>query len=167
MAQRFTDKFIAALRPKDERYERWEGGGFGIRVSPRGKAWVWVYRYEGRPRRMTLGSYPAMGLSDARLKLAEARKLSERGSDPADVEVQQRKAERVAETVEELAEAYLEKWARPRKRSAAEDERILRKEVIPAWGRRKAKDIARRDVIAFWTRSLTAARQSPRTARWR
>ena len=66
MAQRFTDKFIAALRPKDERYERWEGGGFGIRVSPRGKAWVWVYRYEGRPRRMTLGSYPAMGLSDAR-----------------------------------------------------------------------------------------------------
>ena len=49
----------------------------------------------------------------------------------------------------DLAEAYLEKWARPRKRSAAEDERILRKDVIPAWGRRKAKDIARRDVIAL------------------
>ena len=134
MTQRFTDKFIAALRPKAERYERWEGGGFGIRVSPRGKAWVWVYRYEGRPRRMTLGSYPAMGLADARIKLAEARKLLERGIDPGDAEVQQRKAERVAETVEELAEAYLEKWARPRKRSAAEDERILRKDVIPPGG---------------------------------
>jgi integrase len=146
---RFTDKFIAALRPKAERYEKWEGGGFGVRVSPRGKAWVWVYRHQGRPRRMTLGSYPAMGLADARIKLAEARKLLERGIDPGDVEVQQRKAERVAETVEELAEAYLEKWARPRKRSAAEDERILRKDVIPAWRRRKAKDIARRDVIAL------------------
>ena len=156
MAQKFTDKFIAALRPKAERYEKWEGGGFGIRVSPgRGenrdkgrKAWVWVYHHQGRPRQMTLGSYPAMGLADARIKLAEARKLLERGIDPGEVEVKQRKAERVAETVEELAEAYLEKWARPRKRSAAEDERILRKDVIPTWGRRRAKDIARRDVIA-------------------
>jgi integrase len=147
---RFTDKAIAALRPKRERYEVWEGAGFGLRVSPGGaKAWVWVYHFAGRPRRMTLGSYPAMGLADARIKLADARKLLERGIDPGESQVQQRKEERTAETVAELAEAYLEKWARPRKRSAAEDERILRKDVIPAWGRRKAKDIARRDVIAL------------------
>jgi len=54
---RFTDKAVAALRPKVVRYEVWEGGGFGIRVSPRGaKAWVWVYHFSGRPRRMTLGA---------------------------------------------------------------------------------------------------------------
>jgi Arm DNA-binding domain len=41
----------------DERFEKWEGGGFGIRVSPRGgKAWIWVYHFDGRPRRMTLGA---------------------------------------------------------------------------------------------------------------
>jgi integrase len=45
-------------------------------------------------------------------------------------------------------------WARPRKRSAAEDERILRKDVIPAWGRRKANDIARKDVIALLDRII-------------
>jgi integrase len=147
---RFTDKFIAALRPMPERFEKWEGGGFGIRVSPGGgKAWIWVYHFDGRPRRMTLGSYPLIGLADARIKLSEARKLLERGIDPGDREVQQRKAERIAKTVEELSEAYLEKWARPRKRSAAEDERILRKDVIPAWRHRKAKDIGRRDVIAL------------------
>jgi integrase len=147
---RFTDKAIAALRPKAARYEIWEGGGFGIRISPRGaKAWVWVYHFAGRPRRMTLGTYPAMGLADARIKLADARKLLERGIDPGDREVEARKAERAAETVAELVEAYLEKWVRPRKRSAAEDERILRKDVIPAWGRRKAQDIARRDVIVL------------------
>jgi integrase len=147
---RFTDKSIVALRPKTERYEIWEGGGFGIRVSPRGtKAWVWVYHFAGRPRRMTLGTYSAIGLADAHIKLADARKLLERGIDPGDREVQTRRAERAAETLTELAEAYLDKWARPRKRSASEDERILRKDVIPAWGRRKAKDIARRDVIAL------------------
>jgi integrase len=150
---RFTDKGVAALRPMAERYETWEGGGFGIRVSPRGKkAWIWVYHFAGRPRRMTLGSYPAMGLADARLKLAAARKLLEHGIDPGDREVESRRAERSAETVGDLVEAYLEKWARPRKRSAAEDERILRKDVTSAWGYKKAKDIARRDVIALLDR---------------
>jgi integrase len=132
------------------RYERWEGGGFGIRVSPGGgKAWVWLYHCDRRSRRMTLGNYPTMALADARIKLAEARKLLAKGTDPGESEVRQRQAERIAETVEELAEAYLEKWARPRKRSAAEDERQLRKDVLPAWRRRKAKDITRRDVIAL------------------
>lgn len=146
----FTDKFISSMRPRTERYERWEGGGFGIRVSPSGgKAWIWVYHFDGRPRRMTLGSYPAMGLADARIKLSEARKLLERGIDPGDREVQRRRAEQIAQTVGDLAAAYLDKWARPRKRSAAEDERILNKDVLPAWGRRKAKDISRGDVIAL------------------
>jgi integrase len=152
---RFTDKSIAALRPQSQRYERWEGGGFGIRVSPRGgKAWILVYHYNGLSRRWTLGDYPQLSLADARIKLAEGRKLLERGIDPGEVEVRSRKAERAAETIEELSAAYLEKWARPRKRSAAEDERILRKDVIPAWGRRKAKDITRRDVIALLDRIL-------------
>jgi hypothetical protein len=82
---RFTDKGIEALPTGAERYEKWEGGGFGIRVSPGGgKSWIWVYHFGGRPRRMTLGSYPTIGLADARLKLAEARKLLERGVDPGD-----------------------------------------------------------------------------------
>jgi integrase len=149
--RRFTDKFIESLKPKKAaRFEVYEGGGFAIRVSPAGgKTWIWFYRFANRHRRMTLGEYPSTGLADARVKLAEARKLLESGVDPGEREVERHKAERTAETVAELAEAYLEKWARPRKRSAAEDERILRKDVLPAWGKRKAKDVARRDVIAL------------------
>jgi integrase len=147
---KFTDRFIAALRPKAARYERWEGGGFGIRISPGGgKAWVWVYHFAGKPRRMTLGKYPAVSLADARVKLAEAKRLLGTGIDPGAVKIDRQKADRTAETVAEVTEDYLEKWARPRKRSAAEDERILRKDVISVWGPRKAKDIARRDVIAL------------------
>jgi integrase len=147
---RFTDKGIEALRPKADRYELWEGGGFGLRVSTSGgKSWIWVYHFEGRPRRMTIGSYPAMGLADAHVKLAEARKLLQRSTDPGAKAVDARKADRAAETVADLVEAYLTEWARPKKRSAAEDERLLRKDVIPAWGRRKAKDIVRKDVRAL------------------
>jgi integrase len=147
---RLTDKAVAAIRPKAHRYEVWEGAGFGVRVSPRGvKSWVWVYHCHRRSRRLTLGTYPAMSLSDARVKLANARKLLDTGNDPGLIEVSQRKAERLAETVSELVEEYLERYARARKRSAFEDERILHKDVVPAWRHRKAKDISRKDVIAL------------------
>ena len=61
----------------------------------------------------------------------------------------ERKEERDAPTVAALADEYLEKWAKPRKRSWREDTRILQKDVLPAWGHRKAKDITRRDVIGL------------------
>ncbi len=147
---RFTDRSVAALKPKTERFEKWEPGstGLGARVSPSGrKSWVYLYRFEGRPRRLTFGTYPKMPLSAARIEHAKAKKLLSEGIDPGTKAIEARRAERNAETVADLAEEYLEKWARPRKRSAAADERILRKDVLPHWGKRKARDIRRRDVI--------------------
>ncbi len=147
---RFTDRSIAALKPKAKVYEVWEDGrtGLGVRMSPKGrKSWNYMYRFDGKARRLTLGTYPALGLANARVKHANAKELLAKGTDPGALHVEKRRAERQAETVNDIAEEYLEKWARPRKRSAGEDERILRKDVLPAWGKRKAKDIRRRDVI--------------------
>jgi integrase len=147
---KFTDKGIAALKARAERYEIWEDGrtGLGVRVSPKGrKSWVFMYRFGGKARRMGFDTYPAVGLANARVKHAKAKALLEKGIDPGAQEIDRKRAERGAETVADLIEVYLEKWARPRKRSAAEDERILKKEILPIWGRRKAKDITRRDVI--------------------
>ena len=147
---RFTDRGIQALKPKAERYEVWEDGrtGLGVRVAPSGrKSFVYMYRFDGKPRRMTLGAYPKIGLADARVLHAKAKQQRERGIDPGAAHIEKRRAERDAETVRELVEEYLEKHARPNKRSAAVDERILGKEVLPVWGSRKAKSITRRDVI--------------------
>lgn len=152
---RFTDRGVAALKPRPGRYEVWEDGrtGFGLRVAPSGrKSWVWLYRHRGRPRRISFGTYPELGLADAHLRLAEARKILEAGDDPGLLLAAGRRAERTAETVEELAELYLEKWARPRKRSAAEDERILRRDVVPAWAGRRARNVERRDVVELLDR---------------
>ncbi len=147
---KLTVRGLDALKPKAERYEVWEDGrtGLGVRVSPAGrKSWVFMYRFNGKARRMGLGTYPAVGLASARVKHAKAKELLTKGDDPCALHVEKRRAERQAETVADLAAEYLEKWAKPRKRSAAEDERILNKDVLPAWGKRKAKDIRRRDVI--------------------
>ena len=151
---RMTDVGIRKLKPKAERYEEWEDGrtGLGVRVTPKGrKTFVFMYWRDGKARRMTLGVYgkgpDKVSLSDANVKRAEARRALDEGRDPGADTVEANRAEREAETVAGLVEMYLEKWARPRKRSADEDERLLRKEVIPNLGRRRAKDIVRRDII--------------------
>ncbi len=149
---RLTDRTIKGFKPKTERYEVWEDGrtGLGVRVSPAGrKSWVYMYRFDGKARRMSLGTYPALSLASARVKHSKAKEALERGTDPGTRQIERRRVERNAETVTDLIDEYLEKWARPRKRSAAEDERVLNKDVRPEWGGRKAKAITRRDVITL------------------
>ena len=145
---KFTDKKIQNLKPKAQRYEEWEGNGFGVRVTPRGtRSFVCLFRFEGKPRRLTLGTYPTMTLAEAHQAHGEAMKKLEQGIDPGAEAVAERAEDRQAPTVDVLADEYLEKWAKPRKRSWREDERILKKDILPEWGRRKAREITRRDVI--------------------
>jgi integrase len=57
-----------------------------------------------------------------------------------------------AATFERVAREYLERYAKLRKRSWREDERILEHEVIPRWRRRRARDVTPRDVRALLDR---------------
>lgn len=149
---KFTDAGIKALKPRAERYIEWADGtpGFGLRVSPQGrKSWVFMYRFEGRARMMTLGSFPEVGLAAARKAYGEAFEQAELGNDPAAGKVRGNKEDREAPTVATLVDEYMERWAKQRKRSWREDDRILRRDVVPEWGRRRARDITRRDVLAL------------------
>jgi integrase len=157
-APKLTDSRIAALKPRQERYEVWapNGGGFGVRVSPRGvKSFVLLYRRKGgggKARRLTLGNYPAMSLADANLAASNAHKALERGEDPAATKVTENRADRAAKTIAQLAADYLERHARPKKRSAAEDERRLNKDVLPFWRDRKVKAITLEDCVELLDR---------------
>ncbi len=149
---KFTVRGIEALNPKANRYDVLEsnGHGFGIRVPPSGrKSWIYLYHHGGRLRRMTLGTYPDMTLADAHKAHGTARAAVKRGEDPAAKHVEAGYEALHAPTVEKLAHEYLERWAKPQKKSWREDERILVKDVLPMWGRRKATEIRRRDVIAL------------------
>lgn len=147
---RFTDRSIQALKPKAERYDQWEDGrtGLGLRVSPKGrKSWIFFYRFDGKARRMTLGTYPAVTLADARMAWGKAKKALELGNDPGQAKVADNKANREAETISELITVYMQRHG-SRKRTGAEDERVLRREIEPLWGRKKVASITRKDVIA-------------------
>ena len=122
--------------------------GFGLRVTPKGtKSFVYKYDIDGQDRWITFGQYPKLKLAEALKKYAEALANVETGEDPADENVQINEANRKALTVRQLADQYIEKYAKPRKRSWKEDERILEHDVLGKWGARKASKITRRDVI--------------------
>jgi integrase len=149
---KFTDRSIQALKPHEKRYIEWKdgGNGLGIRITPSGrKSFIFMYRFDGRPRMMTLGVYPKTTLADAHQDQANALKLLEKGIDPGERRVEANQEARKALTVKQLGDEYLEKWAKPRKRSWEEDKRILDKDVLPRWKHRRAKDITRRDVITL------------------
>jgi integrase len=91
---------------------------------------------------MTLGPYPRLSMADAREVARDALNQAAMGQDPAS----RKKVERAAETFGELAALYMEKHAKPRKRSWREDERTLNHDVLPRWKNVPAKAITRRDV---------------------
>lgn len=148
--QHLTDSFVRALKPKSTRYEVGERGGLKIRISPSGaKTWVYAYRHDDALHRLTLGTYPAMPLVKARAAATAARAAKHAGGHPA-LEAQATKQRRRQEPLlEEVAKEFLEKHSKRHKRSWAEDERIFNKDILPALGKLRARDIRRRDVITL------------------
>lgn len=158
---RFTDRGIKALKPKPKRYDVWQDGesAFGIRVFPSGiKSFFFMYRFQGRLRRMTLGVYryhdgpvtesqDLIGLADARVRLAAAKKKLSESIDPTSEKKKQKEAELTAETVGEIIDRYIEDHGG--QRSIEAKTRTLNAEIRPRWAIRKAKDITRKDVIAL------------------
>lgn len=144
----FTDLMIRKLKPQEKKYTRSEGNGFSIRVSPAGlKTWLYLYQIDGNRREMGLGTYPEVSLQSARERFEAARQMVRSGTDPLEEREQAEEARRRAPTVADLAEEYLKKHAMVNKKSWREDQRSLEKDVLPLWGKRKAADIKKRDVV--------------------
>ena len=68
-----------------------------------------------------------------------------KGQDPASA----KKAARKAETFRELAEEYMRRHAKQRKRSWKKDRQALDRDLLPRLGHRKAASITRREVISI------------------
>lgn len=133
-------------KPRDIREKT--KSGFGVTVFPSGKiSFIYFYHFEGRKRRMTLGQYPECTLGEARKRHREALRVLElEEKDPAHEKRKEKSTARDASTINSLIEEYIEKWAKPNKRSWEADLRCLEKNIKKLWGKRKAAEITRRDV---------------------
>ncbi len=147
-----TDAFVRSSKV-ETRTDYWDDKvrGLVLRVNPPGakgegvKTWNVIYtRSSDRTKqRVTLGRYPALDLEKARAKALKAMSAVAEGDDPANTKRQ----DRAAMTVKDLGKLYLDKYAKREKRSWAEDERLLTRDVYPLIGKMKAMAVKRRDII--------------------
>lgn len=145
---KLSDAAVGKLEPPASgRVDYWDKAqpGFGLRLGSTGKrTWQVMYRAGGQRRRLALGEWPGLPLKLAREAAIQAMAQVEAGRDPA--------RERAAVTggpvtMARLADAYLERHARRNKKSWTADAGMIRRHVLPAWGKRAADSIRRRDVI--------------------
>ncbi len=148
---------IEAAKPKNTRYELPDAGlpSFYCVIQPSGhKSFALRYRAGGKPRKYTIGAYPQFSLEMARGLAREAIGKIARGDDPA----AEKKAARrpagvsgVPQSIDDLATLFMERYAKKntRERTWQETERILNRDVLPAWKGRQLDSIHRRDVIAL------------------
>ena len=152
---RFTARYVENLKPKDKRFVVYEdsahgNGSLGMRVTPNGtKSWVHLYLADGKRRMVTLGRYPAMTVAEAHEAFAQAARRVAEGGDPGAAVVEDNLRRRKAPRVRDLAEVYIDKWAKPRKRSWRQDLSILEKDVLPFMGHLRLEDVKRRTIVAM------------------
>ena len=101
-------KFSRAIKPG--MYP--DGGGLYLQVTGAGaRSWIYRFMLHGKEREMGLGSASAVGLSDARQKAAECRRLRQEGIDPIEARRAGRQQAAIeaakAITFDECAEAYI------------------------------------------------------------
>jgi hypothetical protein len=103
-----TDKTLRALKPREKPYKRSDSRGLYVLVQPDGALW-WRFRYrwQGREKLLSMGTYPDTSLKLARDKRDEARSLLAKGVDPSAARREERTAQ--CDTFEVLAREWLTK----------------------------------------------------------
>ena len=122
-----------------------DSGGLYLEVSPAGaKRWFAKYRFGGKEKRLTLGSYPDVTLKEARAGRDAARKTRAGGADPVQVRRAENIAKRVSAAVtfkavtEEFHATKLSAWS---EKHAAQFLRCCEKDLFPWIGTLPLADV--------------------------
>ena len=126
--------------------------GLYLLLTPSGsKLWRLKYRLDGKEKKLALGSYPEVGLKDARAKRDAARKAAQAGSDPAIAKREARIAKRIASanTFGPIAEEYIAKLEAEGKAAVTVGKtRWLLSKLEPALGTRPIAEISPHELLA-------------------
>jgi len=138
---RLNDRLVSDLQPRSKAFLVWDTvqPGLVVQVQPTGhRSFIVVYNRHGRTRWYHLGNALAIRVAEAR-KLANAVMYQvARGKDPA--------AER--EAFEDLATRY-RKYAETKNKSWKATGKLIKRYVLPSWGKLLAAEISRGDANAL------------------
>jgi integrase len=124
MRAKLSPKLVEHLKvPGSKRLDAWDTvlQCFGVRVSPTGrKTWFVIIRADGRQKRVTIGTYPAVSLAEAR---GEAKKIIR----DAQLGIFTDPQESPALTLGETVPLFIQLYAKPKNRGWKECEQLLGK----------------------------------------
>jgi len=150
---------LTNLEVKETKYSREDGkpqrladsGGLYLELSASGgKWWRWKYRFGGKEKRLSFGTYPDVSLKTAREKRDEAKRLLAEGVDPS---VQRKEQKRQAlisaeNTFEEIAREWLihmrEEWT---PKHHLKTTGVLEADAFPILGSYRIDEIKPRQIL--------------------
>ena len=116
---------MRAVKATEKAQKLFDGNGLFLFVSPTDtKSWRLKYRFQGKEKLLTLGTYPQTSLKEARERAADARKQLDGGIDPGEVKKEEHQAAEPI-TLEQVAREWYEKQ-------------------LPAWSKRHSEDVMER-----------------------
>lgn len=128
-------------------YKLADGAGLTLLVDASGKHWRFRYRFAGKERMTSFGSFPATSLAKARQRRDEARELLDDGIDP----VAHRRAQKAAQaaqeaTLEKVARQWLDgqQWASNYREKV---EGRLKRHIFPLLGHRPIGEISAPELL--------------------
>ncbi|HAY5182069.1 TPA: DUF4102 domain-containing protein, partial [Escherichia coli] len=148
---RLTDIAVKNAKPSDKQIKLSDGKGLYLLVHPNGsKYWQAAYRFDGKQKVFSIGTYPSVSLSEARTSLLAMKSLLANGVDP----LQQKKAVKAEErgdfTFEALARDWHKKMSVSERWIPQHSERILNSlinHLFPALGSKDITKLTTRDLL--------------------
>lgn len=104
-----TDIKVKNAKPTDKQYKLTDGEGMYLLVHPNGgKYWRLKYKFAGKEKTLSIGTYPLISLSEAREKRYQAKKQLAEGIDPS----QEKKLVKLTRTInaENSFEVVAREW---------------------------------------------------------
>lgn len=109
-----TAAAVSKAKPREKTYRLYDERGLYLEVSPSGgKWWRFKYRFDGKEKRLSLGTYSDIGLKSARERRDDARKQVANGIDPSAVRkaVRDAREEQAANSFELVAREWHAKFS--------------------------------------------------------
>lgn len=144
-----TDTALKALKPREKPYKQADGRGLSIQVNPDGSRW-WRFRYRfaGKEKMLSVGTYPDTSLKAAREKRDRFRKMLAQNIDPSAKRQAERQAH--ADTFEAIAEEFLQQQRRSLQPGTIDQlRRRLERYVLPTLGSSPIASIAAPELLTL------------------
>lgn len=146
-------------KPRDKIEVVTDRDALSVRISPKGKiVFQYRYRFNGKAKRIDLGTYPLMSLKDARILVLKYKSELDQAKDPFQLKLKREDAYVKQPTVKEICDHWFNTIAIS-KVSCKDDFRAFELHVYPRIGKRICDEVT----LQEWSELLFAIAKDAKT----